>query len=140
MHLTMTKSELLKNKVQQTSMLDEALGKNNCKSFPFHASADADLLIVKKAVESAAKIDAVLVSDDRDLLILVLLCNFGVKQLVFQTRRKIYEALEHAGCIKSAWAELCHHVLLFFFFFSFLHAILGCGTTSSLHGIGKGIL
>ena len=72
-------------------MLDEALEKNNCKSFPFHASADADLHIVKKAVESAAKINAVLVGDDRDLLILK--CCYAVLEsnnLYFRPEAKKY--------------------------------------------------
>ena len=57
----MTKSEFL--------MLGETLEKNNCKSY--YASADADLLIVQKAVESATIMKTVLVSDDTDLLVLL---------------------------------------------------------------------
>ena len=46
-------------------MLGETLEKNNCKSY--YASADADLLIVQKAVESATTMKTVLVGDDTDL-------------------------------------------------------------------------
>ena len=48
MHLTMTKSEFLMNKINKqrfVNMLGETLDKNNCKSY--YASADADLLIVQ---------------------------------------------------------------------------------------------
>ena len=46
MHLTMTKSEFLMNKINKqrfVNMLGETLEKNNCKSY--YASADADLLM-----------------------------------------------------------------------------------------------
>ena len=72
MHLTMTKSEFLMNKINKqrfVNMLGETLEKNNCKSY--YASDDADLLIVKKAVESATTMKTVLVGDDTDLLVLL---------------------------------------------------------------------
>ncbi len=40
----------------------------------YHASGDADLLIVQKAVESSSTTDTVLVGDDTDLLIAMLSC------------------------------------------------------------------
>ena len=71
-NLTMTKSEFLMNKINKqrfVNMLGETLDKNNCKSY--YASADADLLIVLKAVESATTMKTVLVGDDTDLLVLL---------------------------------------------------------------------
>ncbi len=50
-------------------MLGEALEKKKCNSY--YSSADADLLIVQKAVESSRKTDTVLVGDDTDLLVLL---------------------------------------------------------------------
>ena len=41
----------------------------------FHSTADADLLIVNKAVKSSRTMDTVLVGDDTDLLIL--LCYYA---------------------------------------------------------------
>ena len=68
----MTKSEFLMNKINKqrfVNMLGETLEKNNCKSY--YASADADLLMVKKAVESATTMKTVLVGDDTNLLVLL---------------------------------------------------------------------
>ena len=50
-------------------MLGDQLENSKCKVH--HASGDADLLIVQKAVESAAMVNTVLVGDDIDLLILL---------------------------------------------------------------------
>ena len=60
MHLTMTKNECLMNKINKqrfVNMLGETLEKNNCKSY--YASADADLLIVQQAVQSATTMKTV---------------------------------------------------------------------------------
>ena len=43
--------------------------KNNCKTY--HASGDADLLIVQKAVESASAVTTLVVGEDTDFLILL---------------------------------------------------------------------
>ena len=51
-------------------MLSTKLVQNNCKTY--HASGDADLLIVQKAVETASTVDTVLIGDDNDLLILLI--------------------------------------------------------------------
>ena len=56
MHLTITKGEFLTNKANKqrfVNMLGETLEKKNCNVY--YASADTDLLIVHKAVESATK-------------------------------------------------------------------------------------
>ena len=41
----------------------------NCQVY--HSTADADLLIVNKAVESSRSMDSMLVGDDTDLLVLL---------------------------------------------------------------------
>lgn len=102
-----------------------------------HAPGDADLLIVKTAVESASKHQTALVGDDTDLLVLLLyyvqMDSFSIyftprhksntkKAIVWdiqQTKRKLGE-------------NICHNIL-------FLHAILGCDTTSKVYGHGKGV-
>ena len=66
--LTVTKDIFLNdptNKQCFIQMLGEKLANEGCKVF--HDPADADLLIVKKAVESALSIDTALVGDDSDL-------------------------------------------------------------------------
>ena len=133
----MTKREFLKNKINKqrfVNMLCEALEKRSCRSC--YASTDADLLIVQKAIESAANTDTILVGDDTDLL--VILCyhaSLDSCSLYFQpvARRKTkYRRIWHAQSVKKQLGpQVCDHIL-------FLHAILGCDTTSRLHDIGKG--
>ena len=136
MHLTMTKSEFLMNKINKqrfVNMLGETLEKNNCKSY--YASADADLLIVKKAVGSATTMKTVLVGDDTDLL--VLLCyhaSLDTCNLLFKPEQKKcqeYLSLEYTSCVTATWGGSMQS-------YSIFHSILGCDTTSRLHGLGKG--
>ena len=101
-----------------------------------HASGDADLLIVQKAVQSATSCNTVLVGDDTDLL--VLLCHHASLEshdLFFCPEPKKNTKQPRIWNIKAVKQRLgpdvCQHIL-------FLHAVLGCDTTSRLHGIGKG--
>ena len=69
MNLTMKKANFLANsanKQQFIKMLGHHLEKK-CKVY--HASGDADLLIVQKAVRSTSLMDTALVGEDTDLLI-----------------------------------------------------------------------
>ena len=77
-----------------------------------------------------------LVGDDTDLL--VLLCHHTClesKDLFFCPEAKKNAQKRRIWNIKATkhalGTEICRHIL-------FLHAILGCDTTSRLHGIGKG--
>ena len=102
MHLTMTKSECLMNKINKqrfVNMLGETLEKNNCMSY--YASADADLLIVQKAIESATTMKTVLVGDDTDLL--VLLCSHAsldTCNLLFKPEPKKMPRISEFGIYK----------------------------------------
>ena len=58
------------NKQCLIELLGEVLQEAGCEVF--HAQADADVLIVQKAIESANSKDTVLVGDDMDLLVLLL--------------------------------------------------------------------
>lgn len=72
MTLTMKKEEFLanrQNKQQFLSMLSGELQKTNRETY--HASGDADLLIVQKAVQFATIKKTVLIGDDTDLLVLL---------------------------------------------------------------------
>ena len=115
-------------------MLSSYLQKVNCQTY--HSQADADLLIVQKAVVSARNVNTVLVGDDTDLLIL--LCfhtEMDAHDLFFQpepranlTRRRVW----NIKVLKEKLGEdVCNNIL-------FIHTILGCDTTSRVHGIGKG--
>ena len=72
----MKKNEFLGNKVNKQRflcLLGSSLQKAGCTTI--HAKGDADILIVKTAVESAKVVSTVLIGDDTDLLIL--LCYYG---------------------------------------------------------------
>ena len=124
----------MQNEQQFINFLSEELQKKNCVTH--HASGDADVLIVQKAVESATTAKTVLECDDTDLL--VLLCYHALMDthdLYFCPEPKKNAKKPRIWNIKATnrqlGEEMCKHIL-------FLHAILGCDTTSHLHGIGKG--
>ena len=75
------------NKQKFINVLHEAFERTDYTIL--HATGDADLLIVKTAVESAKTADTILVGDDTDLLILLLLlCWYTFKRLIFIARTK----------------------------------------------------
>ena len=134
MHLTMRKDQFLVNKENKQrfiNMLSTKLAQKNCKTY--HASGDTDLLIVQKTVESAATVDTVLIGDDTDLLILLIYHgSLDSRNLFLKPEPKkntknsrvwnIRAVRQHLG------PDICCQIL-------FLHAILGCDTTSQPHGI-----
>jgi len=103
-----------------------------------HASGDADLQIVTAAVTLSQSSPTILVGDDTDLLIL--LCYHAkdaLHDIFFKPESKsgskksgrIWNIKKVRGSLGEA---VCDNIL-------FLHAILGCDTTSRVHGLGKGI-
>ena len=138
MTTTMKKEQFLanrKNKQQFIFMLSSELEKNNCRTH--HASGDADFLIVQKAVQSATTNNTVLVGDDTDLI--VLLCyhaSLESHNLFFCPEPKKNTKKVRVWNIKvtkeKLGQDICQSIL-------FMHAFLGCDTTSSLYGIGKGM-
>ena len=123
-----------RNKQRFIFMPSEELKKNNCEVH--HASGVVDLLIVMKAVQSANSNNTVLVGDDTDLL--VLLCyhaSIESHDLFFCPEPKKNTKQPGFWNIKVTkqrlGPDICQHIL-------FLHVVLGCDTTSRLHGIGKG--
>ena len=137
MTCTIKKEQFLankKNKQRFIFMLSAALQDKNCETY--HASGDADLLIVQKAVQSSATSTTVLVGDDTDLI--VLLCyhaSLDSHDLFFRPEPKKKTKKPRTWDIKATkerlGPEICSHIL-------FMHAFLGCDTTSHLYGIGKG--
>ena len=98
---------------------------------------DADLLIAQTAVQSAATKNTVLVADDTDLVIL--LCYYADPDgfdlfMQFSTRgtRKKNRIWDIKVTQSELVANICNNIL-------FIHAILGCDTTSRLYGLGKGL-
>ena len=101
----------------------------------FHATSDADVLIVQKAIESADNQDTTLVGDDTDLLVLLLYHTKLTSYNLFFAPEPRKNAKKRVWDIMKAKNNLgpftCKHIL-------FLHALLSCNTTSRLFGIGKG--
>ena len=135
MNLTESKDLFLthsSNKQRFIDYLGKALCQSGCQVL--HAKADADLLIVLKAVEVAKTTKTALVGDGTDLLFLLLYhAELQSFDLYFAPEPK-----KNSKCrtwdIKNVKAKLgslmCSHIL-------FLHAMLGCDTTSRLYNIGK---
>ena len=102
-----------------------------------HAEEDADLLIAQTAVKSAATKNTVLVADVTDLVIL--LCYYADPDgfdLFMQCSTRGTTKKNRFWDIKVTQSEfgadICNNIL-------FIHAILGCDTTSRLYGLGKGL-
>ena len=134
MQLTMKKDQFLANKTNKQQfiiMLGDHLEMSKCEVH--HSPGDTDLLIVQKAVESATKVNTVLVGDDTDLLILLCYHASLDSQRVPEPKKgtKNPRVWDITAVKKQLGPEICTHIL-------FLHAVLGCDTTSRLHGIGKG--
>ena len=98
----------------------------------FHDSADADLLIVQKAVESASSMETVLVGDDTDLLVLLIHHVPLESKDIFSERKNSKGRVWNIKKVKAGLGPLLCKLILF------SHTVLGCDTTSQLFGIGKG--
>lgn len=99
-----------------------------------NAEGDADLTIVRTAIESSQTSRTILVGDDTDLLILLLHYAYQIKWPILLKSEpkkgkggKIWDILEIRDVIGY---ETCSSLL-------FAHAFLGCDTTSKPFGIGK---
>lgn len=132
------KDEFLANKTNKQrfiNLLSESLVAAGYKTV--HAKNDADVMIVQTAVESAKTSETVVVGDDTDLL--VLLCfhaDVAAHKLHFIPEPKKTSTKQRTWDIKNAKSifglDICSRLL-------FIHAILGCDTTSQPFGIGKGV-
>ncbi|KAG1660829.1 Astacin-like metalloprotease toxin 1 [Nymphon striatum] len=137
MALQTIKDEFLgnkKNKQRFIHMLSHRLEQKCCDVH--HAKGDADLLIVQTAIDSSATRNTVLIGEDTDFL--VLLCHHSRN-----TQHNIFFMSEQKANVQKAprcWNisvtrsvlgdDVCEYLL-------FVHAILGCDTTSRVFGIGK---
>ncbi|VDI12837.1 Hypothetical predicted protein [Mytilus galloprovincialis] len=129
---------MAENKQQFINLLSSKLSEKGCKTF--HAPGDADTLIVQTAVSCAANggQDVVLVGEDTDLL--VLLCyhtdmtarNIYFKSDTQKKTAKKFRIWDVKMTKTSLGEETCT-------FLTFVHAILGCDTTSRVYEIGKGL-
>ena len=101
----------------------------------FHADDDADVLIVKKAIEVSQTANTAVIGDDTDLLVLLLYHARNIKSfdIFFHpepkqfTRKKPITVSIHSA-VRKLGMELCENI-------HFIHALLGCDTISSVLGI-----
>ena len=122
------------NKQLFINLLGKSLEEAGCKVV--HASGDADVLIVKTALELAQTGETILIADDTDLL--VLLCYHANRDdgynIFFTPQPKASAKSVKVWNIKEMRKSLgdvvCSNIL-------FIHALLGCDSTSSVYGIGK---
>ena len=138
-HMVMSskKQDFLANKTNKQRFINMFANKLQAAGCTvFHATGDADVLIVTTAVESAKTKTTVLIGEDTDLLIL--LCYHADpdgEDLFFMGEPKKASISAKMWNIKRAkfslGKDVCTNIL-------FLHTILGCDTTSRIHGIGKG--
>ena len=100
----------------------------------WYMQGDANALIALKVVESAQSQPTNLMGSDTDLLVLLIHYYNAGNQLWFKAEPKKKSAPRTWNLVEvreSLGNTICMHIL-------FIHAILGCDTTSSVHGIGKG--
>ena len=123
------------NKSRFIKFLANYLEENNLTTI--QAKGDADLLIVQTAVEQSYNSKIKLIGEDTDLLVL----------LIHHVSRHSHQIIlineGRSGKPGKCWdiqkiqnqfgSRVCDHIL-------FAHGILGCDTTSRLHGIGKGLV
>ena len=128
MKFTMSKDVFLSNVANKQNFIDmltHYLQLAGCLTE--HAKEDADLLIAQTAVQSAATKNTVIVADDTDPVIL--LCYYADPDgfaLFMQCSTRGTTKKNRIWDIKVTQSE-------------FIHAILGCDTTSILYGLGKGL-
>ena len=116
-----------KNKQRFINILGQKLEDAGCTVC--HAVGDADRLIVKKAAELRGTTDTILVSEDTDLLVLLLHYASQNTRKIFlcpEPKQRRSKAWDIQLCQQALGSDVCEIIL-------FIHAILGCDTTSSLY-------
>lgn len=137
MALQTKKEEFLsnqQNKQRFITMLGYRLETAGCDVH--HAKGDADLLVVEVAVDCAEHKDTVVIADDTDILVLLIhyagraKYNLWFKPNVKRESKKPQRCWNMSITRCHLGSTVCSSIL-------FLHAVLGCDTTSRLYGIGK---
>ncbi len=102
-----------------------------------YATGDADCLIVQVALQSAQTNNTAVIGDDADLLVNLLHhAELDGPDLYFKPEAKSKKGpklwnIRKTKQILDKENPVCDNLL-------FMHAILGCDSTSRVHGIGKG--
>ncbi len=117
-----------KNKQAFIELFDQFLQDNNMECEHAGDEGDADVVIVRKALEMAAIYDKVLViADDTDIFVLLVQHASGNHDICM---KRINDTLSIETARKCLGNEMCHILL-------FIHAMSGCDTTSAFYRIGK---
>ena len=135
--ILMTSKELFlsnsNNKSQIISLIGQSLTDMNCRVK--YAKGDADVLISLTAVELAKVSPVTVVGDDTDLLVL-LLHHTSEENNEVTLRPQQRSSKTKVWLIKEIKKQLPKSITDNILF---IHAVLGCDTTSRLQGIGKGV-
>ena len=119
------------NKQGLINLISDGLRKRGCNVI--NASGDADVDIVKAAVESSHLHSTTLIGEDTDLFVLLLYhAHAEYKNLYFRsdTKAKATKVYNINRLKVILGNDLCSQLL-------FIHAITGCDTTSRIFGVGK---
>ena len=120
------------NKQRIINVISAELKKVRCNVFNSHDDID----IVKLAVQSSLKCLTTVITKDKYLLVLLLILLYhtdvNLKPLYFKSSKKsnkmeIHNILHYKTILGSE----------IYIKLSFLHAFIGCDTTSSIYGVGK---
>ena len=121
------------NKQRLIWMVSDELRKRGCTVV--NAPGDADVLIVKAAVEKSLQHTTTVIGEDTDLLVLLLYYAHDVnKGLYFRSDKSkshgnftVYDI----NCLKEFLGQdICSQLL-------FIHAVTGCDSTSRIFGVGE---
>lgn len=128
------KEDFLKNKMNKKNLIvliSEELKQAGCKVLI--SDEDADVDIVRAAVQQSTTTDTTVICEDTDILIL-LLHHASSKEHVIYMRSDINKKQRHTYNIKKLkilfGEDICRSLL-------FIHAFTGCDTTSRIFGVGK---
>ena len=88
---------------------------------------DADVVIVRKAIELGEHDDVVIIADDTGIIVLLVYHAQSSHQFYMETKQHIIDI--HAAQ-QALGVDICRSLL-------FVHAMTGCETTSAMFGVGK---
>ena len=102
------------------------------------AESDADLMVVRTAVELSLQQNIIVIGEDTDLLVLLIYHAEPERYSIYLTSErkrtdkqapKVWDIAETKNVLSI---DVCNNILT-------IHAILGCDTTSRIHNTGKGM-
>ena len=136
----MTKSSflaVLKNKQLFIEMLAKFMNDEGSLT-ALQAESDADLMVVRTAVELSLQQNIIVIGEDTDLLVLLIYQEEPYRYSIYLTTEckrtdkkapKVWDISETKNVLGT---YVCNNILT-------IHAILGCDTTSRIHNTGNGM-